>query len=268
MLVREHAVRNDMAPMEGAEMAGAFTGKVALVTGAASGIGAASCRRLSADGARVVAADVNLDGAQQVASEVGGTAAQLDVRRLDAWEQVLADIVAAHGRLDIMHLNAGVMTRPTGAPLLDDPVPWLRPDGYEKVMSVNVDGVVYGLMAALPHLMAGGGGDVVITASIAGLMAQPPDPFYSMSKHAVIGLARSAGPALAPHNIRVNAVCPGGIDTNIVPSDLRSATTFSPPSYIADTVASVITGGGNGEIWVAYAEGSPPWRYEHPSPRH
>lgn len=248
-------------------MPGAFAGKVAVITGAASGIGAATCRRLAAGGATVVAADVNLAGAEGVAAEVGGSAISLDVRRMDAWEQALAGVVASHGRLDIVHLNAGVMTRPTGAPLLDDPVQWMRPEGYEKVMAVNIDGVAYGLMAAVPHLIAAGGGDIVITASIVGVMAQPPDPFYSMSKHAVVGLARSAGPALAAHNIRVNAVCPGGIDTDIVPSDLRTATTFSPPSYIADAVVTVLEGGGNGEIWIAYGTGIDPWRYEHPSPR-
>ena len=248
-------------------MSGSLTGKVAVVTGAASGIGAATCRLLAAEGAHVVGADVNLDGARAVAKETGGSAIALDVRRMDAWEQALSGVVSTHGRLDILHLNAGVMTRPTGAPLLDDPVQWLRPEGYEKVASVNIDGVAYGLMAAIPHLVASGGGDVVITASIVGVMAQPPDPFYSMSKHAVVGLARSAGPALAGHNIRVNAVCPGGIDTDIVPSDLRTATTFSPPSYIAEAVMTIIRGGGNGEVWIAYGTGIEPWRYEHPSPR-
>ena len=160
------------------------------------------------------------------------------------------------------------MTRPTGAPLSDDPVPWLQQEGYEKVMAVNVDGVAYGLMAAIPHMTATGGGDIVVTASIAGLMAQPPDPIYSMSKHAVVGLVRGAGPALASRNIRVNAVCPGGVDTNIVPPDLKGqGVRFSPPSYIADAVVTILTSGGTGEIWVAYSEGIEPWRYEHPSPR-
>jgi NAD(P)-dependent dehydrogenase (short-subunit alcohol dehydrogenase family) len=248
---------------------GLFDGKIALVTGAASGIGAATARRLAAEGAVVVAADVNETGAEAVANEVGGVAVGLDVRRLDAWEATIAGVVARHGRLDILYLNAGVMTRPGGAPLQDDPVPWLRPEGYERVVSVNLDGVAYGLMAAIPHLEAQGGGDVVVTASVAGLMEQPADPFYSMTKHAVVGLVRGAGPALASRNIRVNAVCPGGIDTNIVPPDLKEigSLRFSPPSYIAEAVVAILTSGGNGEIWVAYAEGSPPWRYEHPSPR-
>lgn len=248
-------------------MAGLFDGKVALVTGAASGIGEATARRFADEGATVVCADVNLAGAERVAAEIGGAPLALDVRRMDAWEQALADVVASHGRLDVLHLNAGVMTRPTGAPMGDDPVPWLNPEGYEKVMGVNVDGVAYGLMAAIPVMTAGGGGDIVATASIAGLMAQPPDPFYAMSKHAVVGLVRGAGPALASRSIRVNAVCPGGVDTNIVPSDLKGAAVFSPPSYIADAVVSIITRGGTGEIWVAYTQGSEPWVYEHPSPR-
>jgi NAD(P)-dependent dehydrogenase (short-subunit alcohol dehydrogenase family) len=203
-----------------------------------------------------------------VAAEFGGTAVLLDVRRMDAWETVLGEAVANHGRLDIVHLNAGVMTRPTGAPLYDDPVPWLTPEGYEKVVAVNIDGVVYGLLAAIPFLEASGGGDIVVTASISGLMEQPSDPFYALSKHAVVGLVRGAGPALASRNIRVNAVCPGGIDTNIVPPDLKASgrMVFSPPSYLADAVVTVLTSGGNGEIWVAFGVGHEPWLYEHPSP--
>ena len=249
-------------------MTASFSGKVALVTGAGSGIGAATSRALAARGATVVVADVDLPAAEVVARDISGHALALDVRDVTAWERALADVVGRFGRVDIVHLNAGVMTRPGRAPLGDDPVPWLTPAGYDKVMAVNVDGVAYGLMATIAHLSAGGGGDVVITASIAGLMAQPPDPFYSMSKHAVIGLARSAGPALAGLNIRVNAVCPGGVDTNIVPADLREGGhRFAPPSYIADAVIDIIVGGGTGEVWVAYGEGSAPWRYEHPSPR-
>ena len=249
-------------------MTGMFEGKVAVVTGAASGIGAATCRRLAGEGARVVAADIDLLGAQRVSAECGGAAVLLDVRHRDAWEQVLGEVVASHGRLDIVHLNAGVMTRPIGAPMYDDPVPWLRVEGYEKVVAVNIDGVAYGILAAIPFLEASGGGDIVATASISGLLDQPSDPFYAMSKHAVIGLVRGAGPALASRNIRVNAVCPGGIDTNIVPPDLKASgrMVFSSPSYLADAVVEVLTSGGNGEIWVAFGEGHPPWRYEHPSP--
>jgi len=244
-------------------MGGLFDGRVAVISGAASGIGAATARRLAADGATVVVADVDLTGAQQVAAETGGTAVRLDVTSHGEWEQVLADVVRQHGRLDIVHLNAGVMTPPTGAALGDDPVRWLTPDAYERVTRINIDGVTFGLMAALPHLERAGGGDIVMTASIAGMVAFPGDAFYAMTKHAVNGLARSLGPALESRNIRVNAVCPGPMNTKILPADMnRLANRISEPSYIADTIVTILTSGGTGECWVAYAEGKRPWPYE------
>ena len=244
-------------------MSGLFRGKVAVVTGAASGIGAATARRLAAEGAHVVAADINFRGAEAIAAETGGSAVELDVTRMAAWEAVLATVVAIHGRFDILFLNAGVMTPPTGAPIGTDAAVWLKPEAYERVVGVNIDGVAYGLMAAIPHLEAAGGGDVVMTASIAGMVALPEDPFYAMTKHAVNGLARSAGPALESRNIRVNAVCPGVMNTNIVPPDMaKGFKRISEPSYIADTVVRIITNGATGEAWVAYAEGKEPWPYE------
>jgi NAD(P)-dependent dehydrogenase (short-subunit alcohol dehydrogenase family) len=248
-------------------VAGLFDGKVALVTGGASGIGEATAQRLAAEGASVIVADVNADGAQQVAGSIGGAAIALDVRRVDAWEAALADVVATKGRLDILHLNAGVMTKPVSHNLMDDVVPWLVPESFEKVCAVNIDGVANGIMAAIPHLTTQGGGDIVVTASIAGLAPFSPDPFYSMSKFAVVGLASSLGPVLEPRGIRINAICPGGIATPLVPPDLRERGGFSPPSYIAGAVVGALTSGRTGEIWVAWGEGHDPWVYEFPSPR-
>lgn len=249
-------------------MAGLFVGKVAVVTGAASGIGAATSRRLAAEGAHVVAADINAAGASAVAAEIGGSSLELDVTSMAAWERALAEVVSARGRFDILFLNAGVMTPPTGVAVGDDPVAWMTPSGYERVVSVNLDGVAYGLMAAIPHLTAFGGGDVVMTASIAGMLPVVEDPFYSMTKHGVNGLARSAGPALESRNIRVNAVCPGVMNTNILPPDMAKVfKRISDPSYIADTVVRIITNGATGETWVAYAEGKEPWPYEWASIR-
>lgn len=249
-------------------MAGVLSGKIAVITGAASGIGAATSRRLAAEGAHVVAADVNVEGAQAIAAEIGGSALALDVTSMAAWEHALGSVVADHGRFDILYLNAGVMTPPTGAPIGSDPLKWLTPEGYRRVTSVNVDGVAFGLMAAIPHLRRAGGGDVIMTASIAGLVPLPQDPFYAMTKHAVNGLARSAALALEPHNIRVNSVCPGGIRTNIIPPDMgKDLSRISEPTYIADTVLRIITEGGTGDNWVAYAEGKTPWPYQWASIR-
>jgi NAD(P)-dependent dehydrogenase (short-subunit alcohol dehydrogenase family) len=234
-------------------------GKVALVTGAANGIGAATARSLATAGATVVVADVDHEAGATVAADVDGRFVPLDVTDADAW----ACVVDGLGRLDVVHLNAGVMTRPRSAPYGDDAVAWLTPAGYERVRSVNVDGVVLGTLACLPAMADGS--DVVVTASVAGLVSQPEDPFYSMSKHAVIGWVRSAAPALAGRGVRLQAVCPGAIDTAIVPSDLRDTlgpNAFSPPSYIAAGVLHALGHGRPGDVWIALTERQDYWRYE------
>jgi len=236
-------------------------GKVALVTGAANGIGAATAAALARAGAAVVVADVDLLEGRIFGLRVGGRFVPLDVTAPDAW----AAVVDRLDRLDVVHLNAGVMTRPRSAPFLDDVVPWLTPAGYHKVMAVNVEGVVLGTMACLPALEASGG-DVVVTASVAGLLAQPEDPYYSMSKHAVLGWVRGMGAVLARRGVRIQAVCPGGIDTAIVPSDLRERAgdgAFSPPAYLAGAVVHALDHGVAGDVWIAYAQGQDYWRYEY-----
>jgi len=237
------------------------TGQVVVVTGAASGVGAALVRRLAGEEATVVAADVDQGLLSAVASETGADAVMLDVTDPDQWEAILAEVVERHGGLDGVCLNAGVMTRPKGVRMDDDPISWMR-DQYRKLMSVNVDGVVFGILAALPHLEPRDG-SIVVTASVAGLMAQPPDPTYSMSKHAVIGLVRSLGPVLSDRGVTINAVCPGGVDTPLVPPDYREmARDFAPPEFIADAIVDVLDSDDNGGIWIAYRPDQPVWRYE------
>jgi hypothetical protein len=136
-----------------------------------------------------------------------------------------------------VYLNAGLMARPPSEPL-HDPVATLTESTYRKVTSVNVDGVVLGIIESLPHLEARGGGDILVTASMAGLVPFLPDPLYALSKHALVGLVRSLGPSLVSRSIRLNAICPGGIDTAIVPDQLRPQVNLSPPSYIADVVVA------------------------------
>jgi len=123
------------------------------------------------------------------------------------------------------------------------------------VMGVNTDGVAYGIMAALPALAEGG--RIVVTASVAGLGPLVIDPTYAASKHALVGLVRSLAPTLAARGIGIDAICPGGVDTAIVPRDLREGRTpaaFAPASYIADAVVTVLGHGLPGGIWVAYSE--------------
>jgi NAD(P)-dependent dehydrogenase (short-subunit alcohol dehydrogenase family) len=243
-----------------------LTGKVAVITGGASGIGAATAQRLAALGATTVVADVDDERGEEVARELGEAHRyrHLDVSDLDGWRRLLDEIASELGGLDIVHLNAGVMATAVGAPTIDDPAALLSEQGYQRVKTVNVDGVVFGIMAALPHLEAKGGGDIVVTASEAGLTPLTIDPLYSLSKHAVVGLVRSLGPALSSRSVRVNCVCPGGIDTAIVPADMRARGNFSPPSYIADVVVQILESGDTGTVWVAKGQELGSWMVEAP----
>jgi NAD(P)-dependent dehydrogenase (short-subunit alcohol dehydrogenase family) len=143
-------------------------GKAALVTGGASGIGAAAARRLAAAGAQVAVVDRDGPGAEQVAAQVGGLAIAADVTDLDAVTAAVAATEERFGRLDVAFLNAGVTAGQSGIEDLDLA-------GYRRIMGVNVDHVVFGLTAAVPALRRAGGGHVVATSSPAGLTGMPGD---------------------------------------------------------------------------------------------
>lgn len=217
-------------------------GKVALVTGGASGIGAATATRLADEGVRVVVADRQVEAGQKVAADIGGRFVPLDVTDSSAWSVAVDDIVATEGRLDIAHLNAGVMTGEGDIRSLTD-------EQLDRVLGVNVRGVVYGARAAA-RAMTGGGG-IVATASVAGLIGWATDPIYTLTKHAVVGIVRALDPQLESLGISVNAVCPGIVDTNIIGADikdfLRSAgVTIMAPSQIADGVLTALRSGLTG----------------------
>lgn len=227
-------------------------GRRILITGVAQGLGAALATCLSEAGATVIGADVDDASASRLMARLGWphAAVPLDVSNAEAWRG-LAGALAKDG-LDAIVLNAGVMTRPRGAPILDDFNAWLDETGYRKVTRVNLDGCVLGVIACLPLLRARGG-DILVISSAAGLSPLPLDPFYSMSKHALVGFVRSLAPNLVRDNIRINALCPGGVDTGMAPDDLRAQRpNWAPPSYIAEVAARILTSGETGQVWSAH----------------
>jgi NAD(P)-dependent dehydrogenase (short-subunit alcohol dehydrogenase family) len=221
-----------------------LTGKAALVTGGASGIGAATVRRLAAAGAVVGIADRDEAAARALAAEVGGLALPGDVSDPDTMPMIIDVAEDAFGRLNIVFLNAGVTAGQSGVENLDLA-------GYRRIMGVNLDHVVFGLTAAVPALRRAGGGNIVATSSLAGLTGMPGDALYTATKHAVIGYVRSAAPTLAPEGIRVNAVCPGFADTPLIANAKAQFGGFPLLSAddVADAVEAILERGEPGECW-------------------
>ncbi|GAA2267602.1 SDR family NAD(P)-dependent oxidoreductase [Nonomuraea roseoviolacea subsp. roseoviolacea] len=205
---------------------------VALITGAASGIGAAVARRLSAGGARCVLVDLDGEGAERVAKETGGVALAADVSTEEANRAAVELAERRFGRLDVVHLNAGVVAGvDLGA---------FDAARYRTAMGVNVDGVVFGVVAALPLLRRSGGGAIVVTSSLAGLVGYDGDPVYTMTKHAVVGLVRALAVPLAAEGVRVSAVCPGFTDTPLVAGARETFVNAGFPLLTAEDVAAAV----------------------------
>jgi NAD(P)-dependent dehydrogenase (short-subunit alcohol dehydrogenase family) len=241
-------------------------GKVVLITGGANGIGAAVARRLTGLGARVVIADVDTGRGAALAGELGGVFARCDVRELADVEAAVAAAVGEFGGLDLAFLNAGVST---GCGIGDD----FDLAAYRRAMAINLDGVVFGVQAALPALRARGGGDIIATASMAGLTATPFDPIYGANKAAVVGLVRALGPAAEPEGIRINALCPSFADTDILTPLKDHLVRTGFPILTVDAVVEafmgVLASGDTGQCWhVVPGRPSEPFRFRGvPGPR-
>lgn len=245
---------------------GALDGKAALVTGAASGIGRATAERLAGEGARLCLVDLS-DAGREVAAELGGVFVQGDVGEPALSAQMVETCVRELGGLDVAHLNAGVTCPEADIRQVTD-------DDYRRIMRVNVDAVAYGIRAAVPAMEAGGGGTIVVTASLAGLVPFPLDPLYALTKHAVVGLVRSLPDQLGPRGIRINAVNPGIVATPLLGDDAirtleGAGFPLLEPSDVAAAVMRILEGDGSGECWPVQPGREPePYRFRQvPGPR-
>ena len=210
--------------------------RTALVTGGASGIGAALVSRLRADGAEVQALDV-VDG--------------FDVSDPAAWARV--------GAVELACLNAGVTTGATDLTQVDEPA-------YRRIVAANVDGVVYGVRR-LAEVMEPGSA-IVVTASLAGLVAAPQDPLYTLTKHAVVGFVRSVAPQLAARGIRIAAVAPGFVDTPLLQAGrtrfVDAGFPLLSPEDVADAILTAARSDETGAVWVVQP-GREPERFRFPN---
>jgi 3alpha(or 20beta)-hydroxysteroid dehydrogenase len=180
-------------------------GKTAVVTGGAMGMGAATVRRLAAEGANVVIADVNTAVAQALAAELGAVAERLDVRSPGEWAEVVRRTEERFGSVDVLVNNAGIA----------DPAPLEQWDTarLQRTLDVNLIGVFNGIQAVVPAMKRAGGGSIVNIGSVGALQGVPRMSGYVVSKWAVRGLTKTAALELGVHGIRVNAVHPGQINT-------------------------------------------------------
>lgn len=251
--------------------------RVAIVTGGASGIGRAVGAALARRGADVVLADVDGPGVEAAADELGARAAVVDVRDAAAVGDLVRSVHREAGRLDLLFNNAGIG--------LGGETEELTLAHWDRIIDVNVRGVVHGVHAAYPLMVAQGSGHIVNTASLAGLTPAPGLTAYAMTKHAVVGLSLSLRVEAAAKGVRVSVLCPGVVDTPILdskgPEDLpvppsaartdgramleRAAGGAYPPERLAEDVLRGIA--RNDAVIVAPRRAEAAWRIHRLLPR-
>ena len=197
----------------GREVSVRLAGKVALITGAGSGIGRASALRFAAEGARVVVADWKPDGGRETVARIqatGGVAlfVETDVSQEEDVRRMVATAVEAYGRLDILFNNAAVQVFGT--------IPETPTSDWQRVLDVNLKGVYLGCKYALPRMIAQGGGSIVNMSSTLGFVGDPAMPAYGATKGGILAMTKAMAQAHGRQNIRVNCICPGDVDTPIV----------------------------------------------------
>jgi len=191
-------------------MADRLKGKVAIITGAASGISRATAELFAAEGARVMCADIQADAVQETTRRAGhgAIASTVDVTQPQDIERMVAETVAAFGRLDVMYANAGI-AEATNA--ID-----MSMEQWNRMIAINLTSVWLSAKYALPHMIAAGGGSIINQSSTAGLIGIPDIPHYSAAKTGVVGLTRQIAAQYGPQNIRCNAICPSSIPTPLM----------------------------------------------------
>ena len=197
-----------------------LTGKVALITGAARGQGAAAARRFAAEGAQVMITDVLDDQGKELASELGAEYCHLDVSSEESWTEAVAFTVQTFGEITVLVNNAGILhfSALADTSLAD----------YQRVIGINQVGTFLGMRSVVPSMKAAGGGSIVNVSSVEGLGGMPYLTAYTASKFAIRGMTKVAAMELGQHGIRVNSVHPGAIDTSMVSEALGRPIDVSP----------------------------------------